>query len=100
MDKQFPPTLTQFVRTQKNILKIILLLETETDSPADCHNCGGIGQLYLFAATEGPYKVPTAPYRTDDKVSKFHDGKWWVGNTVGFTCPVCGGLGRASYKPV
>ena len=66
--------------------------------PGDCLNCGGLGSLVLFVASEGPYPTPAAPYRGDGKVSKFYDGKWWIGNSHSFVCPECNGLGKTGYK--
>lgn len=91
MPKKFPPAMVAF--TSDPMLKKVLLLEYIQAHKDDCDNCGGMGRLYVFAATEGPYQSPAAPYRGDGKVSKWHDGKWWVGATASFTCPVCGGLG-------
>ena len=59
--------------------------------PGDCKNCGGIGTLIIFLATEGPYDFPP---NGKDMIAKFHNGKWWGGKSVEEACTVCHGLGR------
>ena len=89
MDKHFPREMEQ-----KSIgYKMTFFLDYHADGHDDCPNCGGLGFLYLFCATDGPYETPAAAYRKDGRVSKWHDGKWWVGNTEGFRCRDCDGLG-------
>ena len=93
--KHFSKELTLLVSTSKHAF----LLECTDPGPQNsCKNCDGLGYHAVFIATEGPYQTPSAPYRGDGKVSKWHDNKWWVGNTVCFTCPNCKGLGYIEVK--
>jgi len=91
MDRHFPSEF-KFLATQEAV-KACFVSEVQ-GLPGDCPNCGGVGVLAIFLATEGPYQAPTAPYRSDKKTSHFHDGAWWVGKTSCFPCPDCKGLGR------
>jgi hypothetical protein len=99
MNKKFPQELTSFVSSK--ICKIYFLMDLTDRGPENaCQNCGGLGVFHVFGATEGPFQTTTAPYRADGKVSKWHDGRWYVGNTVCFTCPDCKGLGYIDSKPM
>lgn len=60
--------------------------ENKSPNPEDCKNCGGAGYLYLFLATGGPFGTPGIGKGT---VSKFYNGKWWIGKTMSFVCPEC-----------
>jgi hypothetical protein len=91
MAKNFPPALSAAVRDPS--VKLALLLEFVRYRPQDCENCSGVGYIHAFLATEGPFEKPGNPYRGDGKVSKWHNNHWWVGTTVSFVCPDCGGLG-------
>lgn len=90
MRRQFPRAMLEAASMPG--IKRVFVLDFEKPRAHDCDNCGGMGYLYIFAATKGPFQGPGAPYR-DNEASKFFDGKWWVGSTAGFTCPVCNGLG-------
>jgi hypothetical protein len=83
MSRNFPHEMQTFVKS--STLKLALLLEPDSCPPNSCKNCGGLGHLYVFGASEGPYQNPTSPYRGDRKISKWHNGS--------FTCPDCKGLG-------
>lgn len=69
--------------------------------PGDCKNCGGIGTMIIFLATEGPYDfspnglIEHANGDTPAKyvIAKWVNGKWWGGRSVEEACPVCHGLG-------
>jgi hypothetical protein len=54
--------------------------------PDDCKNCGGVGFLYLFVATSGPFHAPPS-----SGIGKWDEAiqKWWVGQTHSYPCPVC-----------
>ena len=56
-----------------------------------CDNCGGVGHFNLFIADEGPYQSPAAPY--SGKVSHWHEGSWYTGESTNFSCHRCNGLG-------
>ncbi len=73
-------------------VKKAFLLDFDGTNNGGCDNCGGMGYLYLFIATEGPFQSPGAPYR-EDKSSHWYDGKWWIGTSSAFMCPNCHGLG-------
>ena len=75
--------------------KAAWLSEHESPNPSVCSNCGGIGFLYMFIGSAGPFtNVPGIG------VAHFHDGKWWKGETFSFACPVCvDDNGARVYKP-
>jgi hypothetical protein len=56
---------------------------------SDCENCGGLGVMYSFIADGGPFESPG----NLGEVSKFAEGKWWVGKNYADQCPVCHGSG-------
>jgi hypothetical protein len=91
MSKNFPPIMIEAAK----LGKMSFLSDITSNRLTDCKNCGGMGNLYLFIASEGPYREPANPYRGDNKSSKFHDGKWWIGETHAFQCPDCRGTGEA-----
>jgi hypothetical protein len=64
-------------------VKMAWVNEPDTRDKTKCQNCGGEGYLFLFLATEGPFD------NKPQKVSKWYEGKWWVGETLSFFCPVC-----------
>lgn len=75
--------------------KAAFINEHESPNPAVCKNCGGIGYLYMFIATKGPFDS-SPPLG----VAHWHNNKWWVGETFSFTCPVCvDEVGRKIHKP-
>jgi len=59
-------------------------------NPHDCENCGGVGSLYTFIATKGPFNSPGMM----TEVSHWHNDKWWVGKHHSAPCPVCQGTGN------
>jgi hypothetical protein len=89
-------------------VKLALFLEYERD-PRLCENCGGVGFLSMFLATNGPFDSPGS----SKYVSKFHNGKWWCApafegenstetmkyGTVSAPCPVCKGVKPNSDAP-
>jgi len=62
------------------------LSENTAINPDDCQNCGGVGYLYLFIATSGPFRDPPA-----SGIGKWDQAieKWWAGKTHSFPCPKC-----------
>ena len=89
--KRFPSEFAVLAR-QENV-KNSFVSDVQAQLSRDCENCGGIGTMSIFLATEGPYEHAAAPYRNDKKSSHFHDGKWWVGKLMSFPCPACRGSG-------
>lgn len=94
-----------FAKAQDPRVKVALLLEYKAD-PDGCSNCGGMGFISMFLATNGPFDGPGS----GKQVSKYHNGKWWCApsgsmefGTISATCPVCAGIkdiGRnAVYVP-
>jgi hypothetical protein len=57
--------------------------EPDIRDKTKCQNCGGEGYLYLFIATDGPFD------NRPQAVAHWDNGKWWIGETWTFTCPVC-----------
>lgn len=92
MNKHFPKDMLAMA-TQANF-KLILFSDPAVTHEMDCTNCGGLGFFNVFFADEGPYLEPAAPYRSDGKVSHWHDERWFVGKSYCFTCPDCNGEGR------
>jgi len=70
-------------------LKMACISEHLPLNKSNCENCGGHGIMYTFIADSGPFK--SAAIGND--VSKFAEGKWWVGKNYADTCPVCKGTG-------
>ena len=77
----------------------------------DCKNCGGLGTMVLFLATNGPFHDPpsgtikSGKYGPDGKeivisvVAKWYDKRWWAGKHIESECPVCHGTGDdPNYK--
>lgn len=91
MDKHFPYEMKLVI--EQPTVKAAFISDIQPKLETDCPNCGGLGTLMVFLATEGPFQTPAAAYRADGKCSKWNDNKWWVGNTYSFSCPDCGGLG-------
>ena len=76
--------------------KLILFSDLPKAQLNDCENCGGLGFFNVFIASDGPFNEPAFPYNgkdTDHKTSHWHDGKWWVGKSYNFPCPVCRVMG-------
>ena len=104
MAKHFPSDM--LLAASQNGMKLILFSDIVPSGLQDCINCGGIGFFNVFFATEGPYQQPAAPYRSDGKISHWHNDRWWVGKSYNFTCPDCQGEGMtniprepARYEP-
>lgn len=102
MDKHFPPEMKTLASAHK-VKKAFLLDYGSSPHANRCRNCAGMGYLYMFLATEGPYEHCGSSI---SKVSKFYDGKWWLARgwhqddeqsktegTIAFECPDCHGLG-------
>jgi hypothetical protein len=65
--------------------KAAWMSENVSDNENDCKNCGGVGYLYLFLATAGPFVAsPAGVNKWDENLQK-----WWVGETKAFKCPIC-----------
>jgi hypothetical protein len=92
MNKNYPGELNDAAITALAVGSSLLLI---SDSPqhlaSDCENCGGSGIFVLFIATEGPYPSPSV--RSDGRVSKWHEGSWYIGRNQTFSCPDCKGFG-------
>jgi hypothetical protein len=85
-------------------LKAAFVSEIPPSRESDCKNCGGLGTLIIFLATEGPYDFPPSGIVEKSKtvngefvpakqiIAKFVNGKWWGGKSVEEMCPVCHGL--------
>lgn len=68
--------------------KAAFVSEIKPMLPSECMNCGGLGFLATFVATEGPYKSPSPKHK---EISHFDGEHWWVGETIAAECPVCKG---------
>jgi hypothetical protein len=84
MSKQFPAEF-QSIWQQPGI-KAAFVSENAPLLPSDCENCGGLGFLSTFVASDGPFKSPSAT-----GANHYDDGKWWKGSTYTAVCPVCHG---------
>jgi len=75
-----------------------------TAQVGDCPNCGGLGNVYVFITERGPFRdVPGAGRNTDSVLKSVEDPMygwvWYIGQTVGASCPACRGSGRAPRQP-
>lgn len=62
-----------------------------------CRNCDGLGRFALQVFTGGPYAAPD-----QKKHVTWHDGSWYVQDTILFVCPDCSGsglFGRQAPRP-
>jgi hypothetical protein len=89
--KPFPDVLVKLAQDPR--VKKAFYLEYEKQ-PGECENCGGMGVMSLFLATNGPFREPSG----GKFVCKWHDGWWWSApsgdlhfGTVSAPCPVCHG---------
>ena len=53
-----------------------------------CANCDGSGKLLLQVFTGGPYKTAAGLRHVT-----WHEGSWYIQETVQFVCPECRGSG-------
>lgn len=65
----------------------------------DCHNCGGLGMVYVFLVERGPFRDPPASRLNEGSVLKstedpMYGHVWYIGRTIGARCPVCSGVAR------
>lgn len=73
--------------------------ENKPIAPTDCENCGGLGMLSMFVATDGPFDTPPNPYLgppEEPLVSHWAEGRWWLGHALTGVCPTCHGVKAAS----
>ena len=91
--KHFPREIEALMRINPKAM----FLEIAACGPNDCANCGGNGRMYAFDVSGGPY-MSASGLRSDGKVSKWADNRWWVGNTVSYVCPDCLGMGCVVEK--
>ncbi len=80
------------------------------DDSGVCHNCGGVGTLYLEYITGGPYDTPPAHKPGTDNDGKrigpsvhpswfVEEGKWYSLTMNPFHCVVCqGGTQTAQFE--
>ena len=66
------------------------LIDATPAGQKPCVNCDGIGKLGLQIIVGGPYDSPD-----NKKHIIWHEGKWYVQETVLFPCPICHGSGSA-----
>ena len=68
----------------------------------DCHNCGGIGQVFIFLATRGPYRNVFVGLAKDEIIKSMDDEiygwVWYAGKTFAGECPDCHGMGRSTEQ--
>jgi DnaJ-class molecular chaperone len=85
MNRNFPTEFKKHLTTPG--IKGAFVSMIEGRHPRDCKNCGGIGTIILFIATNGPFNnVPSG-------VAHFADDKWWSGKNFEEACPNCKGTG-------
>ena len=83
-NKQFSREMRVAMKTEG--AKKIIYWEIPAVAPHACPNCGGVGFMYLFIATKGPFdNSSTKP----GEISTWFDDKWWVGQLYPFECPNC-----------
>jgi hypothetical protein len=89
-DIHFSKELKQRIREIAPTAKAVFFSMNETSNPKDCKNCGGLGVIYLFVASGGPFtEVP----RGENIIAHWSDDKWWAGINEGSICPDCNGTG-------
>ena len=99
MSNIYPDKFSTYCKTPN--LKGAFVTIVQPSRPSDCKNCGGIGTMIIFLATEGPYDfVPNGVIERAKGdipakyvIAKWVNGKWWGGRSVEEACPVCHGLG-------
>lgn len=82
------PTLFKQMWGEKDV-KAAFVSENAQLQPSDCPNCGGSGRMTTFIAKEGPFNTPGGI-----GISKYANGKWWVGQHFTALCPICQGDGK------
>ena len=102
---QFPSELKFYLKGAG--VKAAWMSENKPISPRDCPNCGGLGVMSVFVATDGPYESPANPYAGSTEApqsSHWDNGKWWIGEAHTANCPVCHGVrhveGQELVRPV
>lgn len=90
-DMKLPTEWTSLIKAPR--VKAAFFSKIESKKKQDCKNCGGLGEMYLFIATSGPFKdVPKG-------IAKWAGDRWWAGENFGGLCPVCKGTGAdPDYK--
>lgn len=79
---EFPPEFRMY--TKDPATRAAFVSENTSPNPDDCKNCGGVGYLFIFVATGGPFRDPT-----QNKVNHWTKEGWWIGKTYQALCPVC-----------
>jgi len=93
MSRVYPPRFAEYCKSTS--LRGAFVSIIEPLSKHDCPNCGGIGTLVIFLATEGPFDFVPYGKGIIAKSVKIHDvDKWFGGKHVEEMCPVCRGTGR------
>jgi len=87
-DKEFPPEFKNMMK-EKGV-RAVFVSDIVSPHPNHCTNCGGVGTMYIFIATMGPFEFPPQ----GRIISHFSEGKWWGGRGFTFPCPKCGGRER------
>ena len=93
----FPPEFKMYMKDPTT--RAAFISENTSPNPSDCKNCGGVGYLFLFVATGGPFRDPT-----QNKVNHWSPEGWWTGKTQQALCPVCHNVrhveGQELVRPV
>ena len=90
MSVNFPKEFTQHLAKPNLKGAFFSMPEPGGHHPRDCKNCGGVGVMYLFLATGGPFNNPP---QGKGIIAKWANGKWWAGTNEGGICPDCKGTG-------
>ena len=73
-DVKLPPEWTSVMRSPRT--KAALFSKIESKRKQDCKNCGGMGVMYMFVGTSGPFKeVPKG-------IGKWDGTNWWLVRTL------------------
>ena len=93
MSIKFPPVFQTYWKMAG--IKAAFVTEAQPKHPGECSNCGGIGTLTTFCATQGPFDNPPG----GKLIAHFGNGKWWGGANYSAICPVCNSTGKdPEYK--
>jgi hypothetical protein len=91
MKIQYPDEFIQAAKTQK-----ILFIDPPQAYLYDCPNCSGLGLLFAFFVSKGPFKNPP-PLERGEVLKSVYDNSygwlWYKGKSRSLPCKICDGLG-------
>jgi hypothetical protein len=82
MELKFPKEFDFYLKDHST--RAAFVSENAQIKPTDCPNCGGVGFMYIFVATGGPFREVTGT-----KINHWTREGWYTGETHSAVCPVC-----------